>query len=343
MKKDIYIIRNTINSKCYIGQSKNAKKRFKDHLNTSKDGSQELYVAMREIGVEKFYLEILENQVEDFNEKEKHYISLFKTLSPNGYNMTDGGEGYPHQNGVKCYQSKVSSEDLELIIQLLKEGEMTQTEIALYMGLNFTIINNINNGKTYYNKTNQYPIQTSNPKRITKEDVEQVCLLLKDKTLSYNTIAKKIGCDKKTIQRINLGLSLYTVNNNIYPIREERIGKLYPSEVEQIICLLQDTDDSTQQIAEIFKVSRGTIEQINQGKSHFSPQRNYPIRKHLVNRNALSKETVFLIKQDLKNTSKSLRQIARERHTTHSTITGINNGKTKKHFDPNIKYPIRKR
>lgn len=33
MKKDIYIIKNDINNKVYIGQAKNAKERFKDIAN----------------------------------------------------------------------------------------------------------------------------------------------------------------------------------------------------------------------------------------------------------------------------------------------------------------------
>lgn len=53
-----------------------------------------LYRAMRKYGVECFRIEVIDTAAtaEELGEKERHYISLYNTISPNGYNLTAGGE-----------------------------------------------------------------------------------------------------------------------------------------------------------------------------------------------------------------------------------------------------------
>lgn len=51
----IYIIRNTVNSKVYIGQTKTSvEQRWQEHLRHAKYGTQIINRAMRKHGVEKF-------------------------------------------------------------------------------------------------------------------------------------------------------------------------------------------------------------------------------------------------------------------------------------------------
>ena len=91
----IYIIRNTINSKVYIGQTKvSLKLRFQNHLSAARNGKD--YVigkAIRKYGEENFYIELLEEcTIEELNEREKYWISYFNaTNSKFGYNMSIGG------------------------------------------------------------------------------------------------------------------------------------------------------------------------------------------------------------------------------------------------------------
>lgn len=91
----IYIIRNTINSKVYIGQTKvSLKLRFQNHLSAARNGKD--YVigkAIRKYGEENFYIELLEEcTIEELNEREKYWISYFNaTNNKFGYNMSIGG------------------------------------------------------------------------------------------------------------------------------------------------------------------------------------------------------------------------------------------------------------
>lgn len=91
----IYIIRNTVNSKVYIGQTRvSIKLRFQNHLLAARNGKD--YVigkAIRKYGEDKFYIELLEECLEEeLNEREIYWISFFNSTNNKfGYNMSIGG------------------------------------------------------------------------------------------------------------------------------------------------------------------------------------------------------------------------------------------------------------
>ena len=63
MTKDIYIIRNRINNKVYIGQSINANQRFVSHKSRARTNADHspIHDAMMALGADNFYMEILES------------------------------------------------------------------------------------------------------------------------------------------------------------------------------------------------------------------------------------------------------------------------------------------
>lgn len=90
----IYKITNQENDKCYIGQSVDVAKRWKDHakcgLGIDAPQSNKLYKEMQEIGIWNFSWELLEEcPREQLNEKEKFYIELYQSKDY-GYNTTKG-------------------------------------------------------------------------------------------------------------------------------------------------------------------------------------------------------------------------------------------------------------
>ena len=90
----VYKLTNTDNGKIYVGQTKfTVEKRFKEH---SKAESLIGY-AIRKHGAEKFLLEVLEvcETREEACELEIFFIEKFDCMAPNGYNLTEGGIGYP--------------------------------------------------------------------------------------------------------------------------------------------------------------------------------------------------------------------------------------------------------
>lgn len=108
MSNFVYIIRNKINSKVYIGiTSRTLEKRFKQHLQLAKRGERfQLYKAIREYGKENFYIEqICECKTKEASKKlEKFYINKFDSFEK-GYNMTIGGSGTDYWLGAKHKES----------------------------------------------------------------------------------------------------------------------------------------------------------------------------------------------------------------------------------------------
>lgn len=98
----IYAIKNKINDKIYIGQTKSSlKTRFAGHKSCINKGSKAaLHCAMKTYGIDNFYIEILEEceTQEIVNEREKFYIKEYKTQTPNGYNILEGGDAIPFRH-----------------------------------------------------------------------------------------------------------------------------------------------------------------------------------------------------------------------------------------------------
>ena len=90
----IYIIKNTKNSKVYIGQTRvSVDKRWKEHLRHAQYGVQLINRAMKKYGIDKFYVETLEIcDIDSLDEREMYYIDLYdSTEKSKGYNVSIGG------------------------------------------------------------------------------------------------------------------------------------------------------------------------------------------------------------------------------------------------------------
>lgn len=102
----LYIIRNTVNDKVYIGKCYySLDLRLKDHiykankcLDEEKDYNPKLHKAMRELGTDKFSIERLGRFKQGLLElKEVEYIAKYDSFL-NGYNASRGGDNPPVAN-----------------------------------------------------------------------------------------------------------------------------------------------------------------------------------------------------------------------------------------------------
>lgn len=92
---EIYKITNLVNGKCYVGKTKHESiLRWKDHINGYHPSSL-IHKAIMKYGVDEFSFEVIESNVSEelLNELEIYYISKYNSKNPNGYNLTDGGDG----------------------------------------------------------------------------------------------------------------------------------------------------------------------------------------------------------------------------------------------------------
>ena len=91
----IYMIRNTVNGKAYIGQTINkVENRINDHfsLTQTRRGSHLLKRAIHKYGRDAFTVEILHEALDIFlDDFEIAEIQKHNTLVPHGYNLDGGG------------------------------------------------------------------------------------------------------------------------------------------------------------------------------------------------------------------------------------------------------------
>lgn len=86
--------------KGYVGQTKyTSQSRWKEHVDEADSGVQKgcryLNNAIRRYGADAFKLTVVwRGPISQLDEMEKHYIKEFNTRDPNGYNLTDGGQGF---------------------------------------------------------------------------------------------------------------------------------------------------------------------------------------------------------------------------------------------------------
>ena len=133
----IYIIRNQENDKVYIGKTfNNIQTRFREHIRDSRKPHREhrrLYSAIKKYGEDCFYVELLEDNIDEsiLSEKEIEYIKKYDSYN-NGYNNTLGGDGSRYitvtdeeviesYNRLKCIkyvakELKISTDTVSLIL-----------------------------------------------------------------------------------------------------------------------------------------------------------------------------------------------------------------------------------
>ena len=120
----IYIIKNTVNSKVYIGQTRTSvEQRWREHLRHAQYGDQIINRAMKKYGADKFYIETLEIcNIKLLDYREMYYIDLYdSTNKSKGYNVSIGG------NTPRFKRKILSISDL---VDLYTNKKFTLEEIA---------------------------------------------------------------------------------------------------------------------------------------------------------------------------------------------------------------------
>lgn len=106
----IYIIKNLINGKVYVGESVNVKQRMRKHKTVY---CQVVHNAFKKHGMENFdvYVEYLPNfKKTDLVTLEEELIIKFNCLSPNGYNILNKGSNWSGQQHSEETKKKMSND-----------------------------------------------------------------------------------------------------------------------------------------------------------------------------------------------------------------------------------------
>lgn len=276
----------------------------------------------------------------------KSYIGLSNNIKRRiNEHFRDGRKDLPCHRAIVKYFNNIEDMDIEILETIEEEDYRVLSELERKW-INYYDTFNKEKG---YNLTvgGLDLLDTKNPfSKFNEQDLNIIYNLLLDGH-SNVFIAQQFGVHPDTIGRINTGKKYYNPNYN-YPIRtqvaKERIGfnskgAITPSQFDEIVYLLKNTNLNTEQIGEKVGVYRTTISKINQGKTSYSPKDwTYPIRINNQNKTRLTKQDILDIHELLRK-GYSIISIAKKYDCSRDTISDINKGI--RHFVEGVKYPIK--
>lgn len=188
MKGSIYIIRNTINDKVYIGQTtQTIGIRFTNHKMASRTGEDtKFYRAIRKHGEDKFYVQLLEKvEIKDLNDRERYWIKYYDSYY-NGYNSTLGGDQPYRMNQEEIKDLWDKGFHLAEIARITKhDSNAVSIVLKNVIGISTEDIQSRGHKST---------------RSVTDEEVLQEW----DNGLTPSQIHKKLGSTLKTIKKILL-------------------------------------------------------------------------------------------------------------------------------------------
>lgn len=145
----VYLIQNTVNGKCYVGQTVQKLQRYFDYnVRCALRGSEEkpaLYAAIRKYGKDAFTIRIISTFAEkaEMDKAERAYIVFFGTRSRKlGYNLTDGGDGTIGAERTAEWKANISkgntgkkfSEERKQAMSLARKGTVLTAETKAKIG-----------------------------------------------------------------------------------------------------------------------------------------------------------------------------------------------------------------
>lgn len=274
MKKEIYIIKNKINKKVYIGQSVNSAMRWSTHKSQAKNSPKKITIdkAMYELGIENFWYEVIET-TENYNEREIYWINYYNSIIPNGYNLLLGGDGA--QIGVNSANALIRDKNiLDTLMNELSFTDIKMSDLANKYGVSKKVISSINRGNSYYDENRTYPLRKRDSDNLNKLNYHEIIRDLSETNLSLRELSKKYKTNTYIIKQINLG-EIFFNKELTYPLRKNNDN----DKIEKVKTLLSTTTLSMREIGKLCNISSSMVVYINKGKYHYDNKINYPIRK----------------------------------------------------------------
>lgn len=132
----IYKITNTLNGKCYIGQSIDIQRRWEEHLYRSSNCIFLKY-ALYKYGASNFTFEVIEEcEPEMLNEREMYWIKYYNSFGDDGYNLTAGGSGTLKYNLEVVYEDYLVTQSIEKTAKNIGCHKNTVRRILREYGIN---------------------------------------------------------------------------------------------------------------------------------------------------------------------------------------------------------------
>ncbi len=220
----VYVIRNVVNGKIYVGQTKNFEARKTGHFYAAKTGLQRpLYHSMRKHGIENFSFECIEECADELiNEREQFWVTHFDSFNPEkGYNLTSGGgTGCEVAESTKLKLSEMFSGEKNPMFgkKIPKLSEFNKARVG-------PLNHNFGKPNPWRSERNRKALGAANPmfgkrasenpnSKLSMEQVQEILTLLSTTTLSNKKIGLLYNVSKQTIMRIRNGTSSYVQHDD---------------------------------------------------------------------------------------------------------------------------------
>jgi group I intron endonuclease len=227
----IYLITNDVNTKAYVGlfSGKRLRHRWAVHKWDAQGTSQiPLHRAMRKHGIEKFHIaSVWSGYVsrENLARLEKYYIASFNTKSPNGYNLTNGGDGsvgFAHSEAYKAsMRGRFISEATRKKMSLIHKGKTISPQqraaVSIKMRGNKHLLGHVPTAETRMKLSVSGKGKKKPP--LSEEARERIRAFMKGRRLSPESQKKRDESFKQAIARRKAKQNSSEVNNQ--PRREE--------------------------------------------------------------------------------------------------------------------------
>lgn len=226
----IYIIKNKINKLCYIGQSVDIYCRWTAHKQAAKNienqsSHTKIHKAMRELGIDNFYIEILELcEYNKLDEKEIYWISFYNTYHY-GYNMTPGGQGNIGESNGRALLTREIVEDIRMAYashipfrevydkykgKISKRGLQKVWSFETWIYIMPEVYTEENKE---WHRTKAKGFQQTNLNNYQKQfDINKINRIknLRQQGYSYRKIAEELNCSYTTVRKY----CLFEINQN---------------------------------------------------------------------------------------------------------------------------------
>lgn len=214
----IYLITNKINGRCYVGQSVDITRRWRQHKEVAYREQAPLYKAIQKYGIENFDFCVLEEcSREELDSKEIQYIEQYNSYFC-GYNQTRGGNQYSHN-------VKLSDADFEKIVDLLQNTTIPQKDIAELFSVGEDTISEINTGKSRHSSSLLYPIRTNYAKQFCIDCGKEILCESKRCVSCNGKIQRKVERPSKEVLYQEIKMTSFSAVGRKYGVSDNAIRK----------------------------------------------------------------------------------------------------------------------
>ena len=219
----IYRILNKVTKKCYIGETKckDVSRRWNQHKQTIEinKGCPALRDAVKKYGIDNFEFSVLIICFDDERFKyEIEYIKKYNSVAPNGYNLTNGGEGGGFQgkthteevkNGIKNKLKQKYIDNPEMKEQLSERNKIVMSNPEVRE----KIKNGILNSEKWKKVIEDMRSGNHRNSKHTEEVKNKISESLKKYHASNVTIIKNINVEGNN--KLGTKIKQYDMNNNL--------------------------------------------------------------------------------------------------------------------------------